>query len=133
MIVICVVILTVHSNCHPYTRPRANLTESVYLLVLCTLAIMQIVEDTPARFYVCLVLLIIVSLHTLLVFGFEAVRFFRKRFNYCAGAQDTVMESRGYEELDNTQTEQSLDPEVERRRSIMNTIFSTSEEDSDHG
>ena len=105
MIVICVVILTVHSNCHPYARPRANFTESVYLLVLCTLAIMQIVEDTPARFYVCLVLLIIVSLHTLVVFVFEAVRFFRKRFNYFAGAQDTVMERRDYEELDNTQTE----------------------------
>ena len=131
MVVVCMVILSVHSNCHPYTRPRANYAESVYLLVLCTLAMMQIVEDTNARFYVCLVLLCMVSVYTLMVFFYKAARFFRKRFECCA--QAALTERHGYEELENTQTEQSLDTDAERQRRIINTIFSTPGEDSNLG
>ena len=139
MIAVCVVILAVHSNCHPYVRPRANYVESLYLLVLCGLAIMQIVEDEHAKYYVCLVLLIIVSTHTLVVFLYKAVRFFRKRFDCCACSQAAVVDRHGYEELEDTQTdthtdtqtEQSLDTaEVERQKSIMDTIYSTSVDDT---
>ena len=133
MIVVCMVILTVHSNCQPYARPRANFAESAYLLVLCILAVMQIVEDKTARFYVSVVLLAIVSVHALVVFLYKAVGFFRKRFECCACAQATAGEGRGYEEFENTQTEQSQDTEIERRRSIMDTIFSVNAGLSDHG
>ena len=129
MIVVCVVILSVHSNCHPYTRPRANYAESVYLLVLCTLAIMQIVEDKNAQFYVSLVLLCIVSVHTLAMFFYKAGRFFRQRFKCCANGQTTAVDRRGYEELENTLTEESLDTEVERQRRVLDTIFSASGRD----
>ena len=132
MIFVCVVILALHSNCQPYTKRRANFAESLYLLVLCTFAIMQIVENKDARYYVCLVLLIIVSVHTLVVFLYEAVRFFRKRFDNCACLLNTVMERRSYEELENTQTDPILDIDAQRQQSILDSIFSTTEE-SDHG
>ena len=94
---------------------------------------MQMVEDKKARFYVSLVLLCIVSVHTLAVFFYKAGRFFRKRFTCCAGAQTTALDRRGYEELENTQTEESLDTEVERQRRVLDTIFSASGKDLDPG
>ena len=114
MIVVCMVILTVHSNCQPYMRSRANWAESLYLLVLCVLAVTQvvpeIVEDKEqASLYVSVVLLGIVSIHTIVVFFYKAVRFFRGRFGCCACAEDPVVDPRGYEELENTQTTQSQD------------------------
>ena len=133
MIVVSMLILAVHSNCHPYMRPRANFVESVYLMVLSTLAIMQMVEDKETTFYVCLVLLLLVFAHTLVVFFYKAVRFFRKRFDCCADTQTTVVERTGYEELEHTQTDQTLDCEVERRRSLLDTIFTTSAKNSNHG
>lgn len=132
MIFVCVLILTVHSNSQPYLRPRANLAESVYLLVLCILALMQAVDDDDARYYVCLVLLGILTVHALVVFCYKAGRFFRERFGCCTCALATVMGRRGYSELESTRANQTLDIDAERQRSIFDTIFRTSEEDSDH-
>ena len=133
MIVVLMVILAVHSNCHPYMRPRANFVESIYLMVLSTLAIMQMVEDRETRSIVCLVLLLLVLAHTLLVFFYKAVRFFRKWFDCCADAQTTVVERTGYAELEHTQSDQFLDPSVERQRSLLDTIFKTSAKTLSHG
>lgn len=128
MIFVCVVILTVHSNGQPYMKRRANLAESLYLLVLCTLAVMQIVEHKDAQYFVCLVLLIIAFVHTLIIFLYKAVRFFRQRFGHCACFLKTVMDRRSYEELENTQTDSNLDIDAQRQRRILDSIFSTSEE-----
>lgn len=124
IIAVCVLILAVHSNCHPYERPRANYAESMYLVVLCTLALMQLVKDDYARLCVCLVLLIVLGLHTLVVFWCKAVLFFRKRFDCCACVDPTLLRRYGYEVLQETRSEESKDTEAERRRSMLNAVFS---------
>ncbi|KAL9984155.1 hypothetical protein ACROYT_G006421 [Oculina patagonica] len=133
MIFMCVIVLAIHSNCQPYVRDRANFTESIYLLVLCTLAIMQIVENKDAKYYVCLVLLGILAVHALVVTVYKAGRFFRKRFDCACTWTKTAARRQGYDELESTQTEQNLDPETEIQRSILDTIFDSSEDGSANG
>ena len=133
MTVACMVVLAVHSNCQPYMRPRANYAESVYLLVLSILAIVQIVEDQKTAFYVCLVLVITAAIHTLVIFFLKAGLFCRRRFKCCTGEETPDHQRHRYEELENTETEQSRDTEIERRRSILDTIFSKPAGVSNHG
>lgn len=133
MIFMCVLILAVHSNCQPYVRARVNYTESVYLLVLCTLSIMQITADESTKYYVCLVLLVILACHTLLLTVYKGTRFFQRRFD-CACAQINIATRRqGYKEFEETQIDQSISTETERQREILDTIFNSSEEGSEHG
>ena len=124
MTVACMVILAVHSNFQPYMRPRANYAESVYLLVLSILAMMQTVEDQETAFYVCLVLLITAAIHTLVVFFLKAGLFCRRRFKCCIGEETPDDQRHRYQELENTENEESRDTEIERRRSILDTILS---------
>ena len=134
MIFMCVLVLAIHSNCHPYVRARVNFTESVYLLVLCTLAIMQIAENEDAKFYVCLVLLVIVTFHALVLTIYKAVHFFRKRFDCACTLARPAPSRHGYDELESTEIERTLDTEAERQRSVLDTIFdSHSEEGSENG
>ena len=133
MTVACMVILAVHSNCQPYMRPRANYAESVYLLVLSILAMMQIVDDKKTAFNVCLVLLIVSVVHTLVIFFLKAGLFCRRRFECCTGEERPDDQRHRYEELANTETEQSRDTEIERRQSILDTIFSKPAWVSNHG
>ena len=119
----CMVILAVHSNCQPYIRTRANYAESVYLLVLSILAMMQIVEDHETSLYGCLVL-IPAAIHTLGVFFLKAGLFCRRRFKCCTGEETLDDQRHRYEELENTENEESRDTEIERRRSILDTILS---------
>lgn len=133
MILMCVVILAIHSNCHPYVSPRVNFAESVYLLVLCILAIMQIVENKHVQYYVCLVLLAILVFHALVVTVYKAGHFFRKRFDCACTWRETAERRRGYNELEGSQSERTLDSEAERQRSILDTIFDSSEERLEDG
>ena len=133
MTVACMVILAVHSNCQPYMRPRANYAESVYLLVLSILAMMQITDDKKTAFNVCLVLLIVSAVHTLVIFFLKAGRFCRRRFECCTGEERPDDQRHRYEELANSETEQSRDTEIERRKSILDTIFSKPAWVSNHG
>ena len=123
MTVACMVILAAHSNCQPYMRPRANYVESVYLLVLSILAMMQTVEDQGTAFNVCLVLLITAAIHTFVVFFLKAGLFCRRRFK-CTGEEAPDDQRHRYQELENTENEESRDTEIERRRSILDTILS---------
>ena len=126
MIFECVIILAVHNYCHPYFRARANLAESVYLLVLCTLAIMQIIDDEQAKFGVLVkVLLLILACHTLVVFLCKAAYFFRNRFHCACARPNRSTRRRGYDEIESTTIEQSLSIETQRQRSNFNTISQT--------
>ena len=133
MTIACMVILAVHSNCQPYMRPRANYAESVYLLVLSVVAIMQIVDDQETAFNVCLVLLIIAAIHTLGIFFLKTGLFCRRRFECCTGEERPDDQRHRYQELANTETEQSRDTEIERRKSILDTIFSKPSGVPNHG
>ena len=133
MIFMCVLILAVHSNCQPYLRSRVNVVESVYLVVLCTLSIMQMTDDQQVKYYVCLVLLIILACHTLVVIVYKGTCFFQKRFD-CTCAQITTARRRqGYNILEGTEIDQSISTETERQREILGTIFDSSDGGSEHG
>ena len=123
MIFECVIILAVHNYCHPYLRARANLAESVYLLVLCTLAIMQITEDKQAKLDVLVeVLLVILACHTIVVFIYKATHFLRNRFHCACPRSNRSTRRRGYDEIESTVTDPSLSIETQRRRSNLNII-----------
>ena len=124
----CVLILAVHSNCHPYLRARANLAESVYLLVLCTLAIMQIVDDKHAKLDVCVVLLVMLACHTLVVTVCKATIFFRNRFHCACARSNRLARRRGYEELEGKESDQSQSTETQRRRCNQDPTPDSSEE-----
>ena len=121
MIFECVVILAVHNYCHPYLRARANLAESVYLLVLCTLAIMQLTEDKQFEVRVE-VLLVMLACHTLVVFLCKATHLFRNRFHCACARPNRSTRRRGYDEIESTATDPSLSIETQRRRSNLNII-----------
>ena len=115
--------MAVHNYCHPYLRARANLAESVYLLVLCTLAIVQITEDRQAKLDVLIaVLVVILAFHTLVVFIYKATHFFRNRFHCACLRSNRSRRRRGYDEIESTATDSSLSIETQRRRSNLNII-----------
>ena len=123
MIFECVIILAVHNYCHPYIRARANLAEFVYLLVLCTLAIMEIIEDKQTILEVfVVVLLVILACHTLVVFVCKATHFFRNRFHCACARSNRSTRRRGYDEIESTESDQSLSIETQRQRSNLDTI-----------
>ena len=128
MMVACNVILVVHSNCQPYTRWRANITESLYLLVLSMLALIEIVQETVEFKSTCeiisFVLLGMMSTHTVVVFVYKAVIFCRSTFKCCARTQDPLERS-GYQQIEISSTDQSFDAEIEERRNIFKTIYRT--------
>ena len=133
MILMCVIVLAVHSNCHPYKKARVNITESVYLMILCLLTIMQIFPDSNDKYssknIVCLIFLIILSIHTCLLTLCKAIRFFGKRFGFAVPGisnQDGVTQ----DPLGDSLIEQSLDTEDTRRRDVLDTIFSTASGES---
>ena len=117
----CVLIFAVHSNMHPYKKALVNYVESFYLLALCTLAIVLVLDDPPDLY--CGLLLTLLSLHTFVILAFKAYRFFKKRFGSASTSSDGPRPNR-YGSLENDQFERSLDPEIKTRRAILETIFS---------
>ena len=123
MIFECVVILAVHNYCHPYLRARANLAEFVYLLVLCVLAIGQMIEGKQAKAELevaVMVLLVILACHTLVVFLCKATHFFRNRFHCECVWLNRLTRRRGYDEIESTKAGTRL------------TISESSEESWEH-
>ena len=122
------VLLTVHSNFQPYEKRRANIMESLYLMVLCILALMQSVEDKTVKNYICSGLIILASLHTLVVFLSKAVGFFRRRFNCCtACVRENGLDRSDVEEIENTPTNSSVftQGDSERQLSIRDSFQET--------
>ena len=124
----CVLILAVHSNCHPYLRARANLAESFYLLVLCAVAMLQIVHDKETKDYYCVVLLVISACHTLVVTVCKTSIFFRHRFHCACARSNRLARRRGYEELEGKESDQSQSTETQRRRCNQDPTPDSSEE-----
>ena len=94
------VFLTVHTYFQPYENRRANIMESLYLMVLCILAFMVLgVKD-----YICCSLVILAALHTLAVLLCKAVGLFRRRLNCCTACVRESDLDRIVEEIENTPT-----------------------------
>ena len=118
--------MAVHNYCHPYLRARANLAEFFYLLVLCTLAITQIIDDKQAPLDVLVeVLMAISACCTLVVFLCKAIHLLRNRFHCACAWPNRSTRRRRYDELESATTEQSLSIETQRRRSNLEAISQT--------
>lgn len=100
----------------------------MYLLVLSMLALIEIAQETVELKSTCeivaLVLVGMMSIHTVVVFVCKAVIFFRSTFNCCPRTEDPLERS-GYQQIENTSTDQSFDAEVEERRNIFKAIYGT--------
>ena len=124
MILMCVLVLAVHSSFQPYKKKRVNVVESLYLVVLCVLAVMQVLQKADIANNVCSTLLIIASLHACILTVSKAARFFQQRFSCSCSKQ--WHKRRSYGSTEHNQFQESLDEEQKAHNAILDTIFNNS-------
>ena len=121
----CALILAVHSIFQPYRKTRVNVVESLYLYILCMIAIMQVLQDSQSiANIVCSVLMIVTTLHAGALFVYKAVGFFERRFK----CTKSCPRRRSYGSMAETAIDRSVDPALKARKDIFDTIFSKSED-----
>lgn len=129
MILMCCLILAVHSIFQPYKKKRVNVVETLYLFALCVMAAMQDLKDQYTANVICFVLLILTTVHFVAVFVYKAVGFYRSRFK--RSSPKRFAKRRGYGSITGTDFENSIGPEQIRRKNIFDILFSNSDESSD--
>lgn len=130
MIVMCSLVLAIHSIFQPYRKKRVNVVETLYLYILCIIAIMQVLQEPRVANSVCSFLLIITTIHSLALAIYKAVVFFQRRFKrHCPRR---CGHWRGYGSMGETQFEGSIDPEQEERKNIFDIIFGRSDDVEDY-
>jgi len=127
---VCGLILAVHSIFQPYRKTRVNVVESLYLYMLCVIAIVQVLQDSNSiTDIVCSVLLIVAALHAGVLTVYKAVGFFERRFK-CA-CPKRCPKRRTYGSMAYTAIDRSVDQAQKERKDIFDTIFSKSEDSED--
>ena len=129
MILMCSLVLAIHSIFQPYIKKRVNVVETLYLYILCGMAIMQVLEQKDIANIVCTVLLITTTVHASALTVFKAVGFVQRRFKRPFLKRYT--KRRGYGSFSETQIERSIDPEQMERKNIFDIIFSKSDDSED--
>ena len=125
----CALILAVHSIFQPYRKKRVNVMESLYLYILCIIAIMQILQDSDdIANIVCSLLMMVTTLHAVVLTVYKAVAFFERRFKCSCPKRCTKRQN--YGSMAETAIDRSVDEAQKKRKDIFDTIFSKSE-DSD--
>ena len=128
MILMCALVLAAHSIFQPYRKKRVNVVETLYLYILCTMAIIQVLEDKHTANIVCFVLLIATTFHFVALTIYKAALFVKKRLK----SPKRYPTRRGYGSMAETQIESSIDPEQIRRKNIFDIIFSRSDDSGDN-
>ena len=124
----CALILAVHSMFQPYTKKRVNVVESLYLYVLCVIAVMQVLQESDSiANTVCSLLLIIATLHSGALTVYKAVGFFERRFK-CSCPKRCPKRRPTYGSMAETAIDNSIDPALKARKDIFDIIFSKSED-----
>ena len=127
MIVICTLILAIHSIFQPYKLKRVNVVETLYLHILCIMAIMQVLQKSDVANFVCSLLLMSTTAHALALTLFKAVTFFQKR--YKKSCPTRCIHRRDYGSIkQTTDVEESLTFEQKQRKHIFDIIFSKSDD-----
>ena len=123
----CALILAVHSIFQPYRKTRVNVVESLYLYILCVIAVMQVLQDSQSiANIVCSLLMIVTTVHAGALFVYKAVGFFEKRFK--CSCPKRCPRRRTYGSMAETAIDRSVDPALKARKDIFDTIFSKSED-----
>lgn len=129
MMIMFVFVFAVHANVQPYKRIYTNITESIYLFVLCILAIVQIIEDEDSRNNVSAALLFIASIHSSIICAVKFWRFCKKK---CHCPCPKKARAPTYGSLDeNSRSESvvskaSIDYEVRIKQNLFDSIFALS-------
>ena len=129
MILMCCLILAVHSIFQPYKKKRVNVVETLYLFALCVMATMQDFNDQNTANVICFVLLILTTVHFVAIIIYKAIGFYRSRFK--RPGPKRFAKRRGYGSIAGTDFETSIGPEQIRRKNIFDIIFSNSDDSSD--
>lgn len=125
----CAFILAVHSMFQPYRKKRVNVVESLYLYILCVVAIMQILQESDyISNIVCSILMIITTIHAGGLTCYKAVGFFERRFK--CSCPKPCPRQRNYGSMEEAAIDSSIDEAQRRRKDIFDTIFDRSEDDS---
>ena len=133
MFLLCLLALAFHSTFQPYKERRPNMVETLYLITLCALTILQVFKKlninttlTEMANIICTVLLILTSLHALGLFVLKTVRFFNLR----SKCRKTCFPNskRGYGSMENTDVRRSGDigPQLRKQNVFSNQSFSSS-------
>ena len=129
MIVMCTLVLAVHSIFQPYRKKRVNVVETLYLYILCIMAIMQVLQEMSVANSVCSFLLIITAIHSVALTLYKTVGFFQRRLKRPCPRK--CGHWREYGSMGETQFEGSIDPEQRKRKNIFDIIFSRSDDGDD--
>lgn len=132
MIILTVFVLVFHASFHPYKRLRTNVTETIYLFALSLLAIIQIMEDADTRSTVSAVILTNATIHSGILCLIKFYRFFKKRYR-CHYSGRLLKKSptryRSFDD-DSTNINRPVDPEVQAKQNLFDTVFASSTESS---
>ena len=120
MVFVCVVILALHSNMQPYRVKRVNTLETIYLVLLCTLATLQFLKDEDLRSTISALLLTLMTCHAFLLVTYKCYKFFSTR---CQSKCCRRLKTR-YGSTEET----TIDPEIKDKQDIFDAIFSNSNE-----
>ena len=123
---VCLVILLIHTSAQPYTDARVNAGETAYLFLLCTLALLQQWENEVTQDLLCTILLLLATIHAVLMIICKVWKFLLERNLELADDETTGTQRRKYGSLGGTDEETSPDPEVQRRRDVLDIVFSQS-------
>ena len=105
------------------------MVESLYLYILCVIAIMQILQESDyIPDIVCSFLMIITTLHAGGLTCYKAVGFFERRFK-CLCPKPCPSQ-RNYGSMGETAIDRSIDEAQRRRKDIFDTIFDKSEDNN---
>ena len=127
MIVMCSLILAIHSIFQPYRMKRVNVVETLYLYILCIMAIMQVLQETHVANCVCSLLLMSATAHAFALTAFKAVMFFQKRCK--KSCPKRCRHRRDYGSMGETKdVEESLTVEQKERKDIFDIIFNRADD-----
>lgn len=128
-------VFAIHSNVQPYQRIRTNVTESIYLFVLCILAVVQIMEDQDNRSEVTGCLLVIATIHSSIICAIKFWRFCKKKC-HCAYPRKARVHQYGSfdgnSRSESVRSRTSIDSEVRTKQNLFDSIFASSGDTSNN-
>ena len=128
MFLLCSLILAFRSTFQPYKERPPNVVETLYLIILCALTILQVVKKlnittlTEMANIIRKLLLILTSLYALSLIVLKAVRFFKQR-SKCQKKCPPISR-RGYGSMEDTDSDRPHDtgPVPEISSSVISSV-----------
>ena len=129
----CQILLVVHASVQPYKRRRTNITETIYLFVLCLLAIIETLDDIDTRSTACAVLVSLVTIHSFILCIIKFYYFCKKKCHCRLLKKLSVKIPGKYQTFDDNSEYvrgPAVSPEVRAKQNLFDTVFATSTESS---